>query len=377
MNELGEMLGGAVEGGLVARAVEPAAGSPARAAADGHTHEGACLNCGTALVGPHCHACGQRAHVHRTIGAFFHDLLHGVLHFEGKTWRTLPMLAWKPGKLTREYIEGKRAKYISPIALFLFVVFVSFALWSALGGIGDVDGSVDPASAEQMQASLDDMDKEIATLEKGIQRLEAAGDATNEIARLESELESKRKARRLTADLVGTISGTRSAPASGAPSEVGEVADIVGNEGTEAEKSVAAWIGEAWKHAKANPSLLAYKLQSNAYKLSWLLIPLSLPFMWLLFPFSRKFRMYDHTVFVTYSIAFMTILVLLSSIGAMANIKPLVILPMLYAPYHLYRQLRDAYALSRGGAIWRLFVLSAFIWLVLGLFALVMMGLVL
>ena len=101
-----------------------------RSGGDGHTHEGACLNCGTELVGPHCHACGQRAHVHRTLGAFFHDLLHGVLHFEGKTWRTIPMLAWKPGQLTREYIDGKRARYVSPIALFLFVVFLSFALFS-------------------------------------------------------------------------------------------------------------------------------------------------------------------------------------------------------------------------------------------------------
>ncbi|MGN6501080.1 MAG: DUF3667 domain-containing protein, partial [Tsuneonella sp.] len=84
-------------GALAARAVEPAAASSTRA--DGHTHEGACLNCGTPLIGPHCYECGQRAHVHRTISAFFHDLLHGVLHFEGKTWRTIPMLAWKPGQL--------------------------------------------------------------------------------------------------------------------------------------------------------------------------------------------------------------------------------------------------------------------------------------
>jgi len=36
-----------------------------------------------------------------------HDLLHGALHFEGKMWRTLPMLVLRPGKLTRRYIEGR------------------------------------------------------------------------------------------------------------------------------------------------------------------------------------------------------------------------------------------------------------------------------
>lgn len=51
---------------------------PASAADDGHTHETACLNCGTTLVGSHCHACGQAAHVHRTLGAFFHDLANSI-----------------------------------------------------------------------------------------------------------------------------------------------------------------------------------------------------------------------------------------------------------------------------------------------------------
>ena len=114
-----EVVGDIAAGALAARAIEPAHGE---VGADGHTHEAACLNCGTVLVGPHCHGCGQAAHVHRTLGAFFHDLLHGVFHFEGKIWRTLPMLAWQPGRLTREYIDGRRASYVSPIALFLFSV---------------------------------------------------------------------------------------------------------------------------------------------------------------------------------------------------------------------------------------------------------------
>ena len=65
MSECVEAAGGIAEGALLARAVEPRAGED-----DGHTHETECLNCGTTLVGPHCHACGQRGHVHKTLGAF-------------------------------------------------------------------------------------------------------------------------------------------------------------------------------------------------------------------------------------------------------------------------------------------------------------------
>ena len=136
MSDFGDGIGTAVEGGLFARAV--GAGSKANAANGqpldhGHFPESACLICGTALQGPHCHQCGQAAHLHRTLGAFLHDLLHGALHFEGKTWKTLPMLVAKPGELTRRYIAGERARFVSPMALFLFTIFLMFAIFQAIG----------------------------------------------------------------------------------------------------------------------------------------------------------------------------------------------------------------------------------------------------
>src|SRR5687768_7234608 len=108
-----EGIGDAATGGILARAVEPRAGE-----ADGRTHKGACLNCGAPLAGEFCHACGQKAHVHRTLSAFGHDIAHSVMHFDGKLWRTLPLLAWHPGDLTRRYIHGERASFVSPMALF-------------------------------------------------------------------------------------------------------------------------------------------------------------------------------------------------------------------------------------------------------------------
>ena len=106
MSDISDGIGGMVEGGAHGRAAErevnPAGrgGSAARANTEkGHFHESECLNCGAQLVGSHCHHCGQEAHLHRTVGAFLHDLMHGVLHLDGKIWRTLPMLVLKPGHL--------------------------------------------------------------------------------------------------------------------------------------------------------------------------------------------------------------------------------------------------------------------------------------
>src|SRR5690242_2794838 len=69
-----------------------------------------------------------------------------------------------------------------------------------------------------------------------------------------------------------------------------------------------------------NPGLAVYKLQSNSYKFSWLLIPISLPFVWLLFARSRRFRVYDHMVFITYSMSFMSLMTIALTLMALGGI---------------------------------------------------------
>ena len=96
---------------------------------------------------PLLRACGQKAHVHRSLRAFWHDFVHGVLNFEGKIWRTLPMLAWRPGDLTRRYIAGERARFISPVALYLFTVFLMFAVLNFTGALGLPSGAGSKSNA--------------------------------------------------------------------------------------------------------------------------------------------------------------------------------------------------------------------------------------
>ena len=133
--------------------------------------------------------------------------------------------------------------------------------------------------------------------------------------------------------------------------------------------------------AGQNPALFLYKLQTNGYKFSWALIPISLPYVWLLFLHRRRYRerykAYDHLVFVTYSIAFMSLglmaVVVLRAIGLGSGILGLA--AMLIPPVHMYRQLRGAYELSRGSAFWRAFVLVNLTGVALGLFLFLLLGL--
>lgn len=338
MGEL-DALGDAVAGAMMGRAVEPAAGE----AGDGHTNERACLNCGAALTGPYCHECGQQAHVHRTLGAFLHDFLHGVLHFEGKIWRTLPLLAWKPGQLTRSYIDGQRARFVSPVALFLFSVFLMFAVIGLTGNSKTNFNGTRDLAAQQHSAQA-----ELTRLQARRAKLAASKAPTVEVDEKIGE----------TRDEIALIKTMRDKGVTSAVLDSGQT-----NFQTE-----LPWLKQAWYKARENPDLLLYKVKTNSYKWSWAIIPLSAPFVWLLFPFSRRFRFYDHVVFVTYSLSFMTLMVsagvLLAAIGFGTAAPFMLLIP----PVHIYRQLRGAYGVGRAGALWRTALLLLFAAIVLAAF---------
>lgn len=339
--------------GLVGRTLEPGTGARAPDA------ETTCRNCGAALVGAYCHQCGQKGHVHRSLAALGHDLVHGILHLDGKIWRTLPLLAWQPGKLTRRYIHGERASFLSPLALFLFSVFLMFAVFSAIGRPFEVH--YDPAASLALAAELR---TEQAAADRQIQALTAERDraiaAGKPAAAIEERLDDARKERAML-NTVGAITNQAGIRLSGLKIETGWAAFDAG-----------------FSKAVEDPKLLLYKLQSNGYKFSWLLIPISLPFMGLMFLTRRDYGLYDHAVFITYSIAaisiLLVILALLTAIGMPGDWTLLAL--VLLIPIHLYRQLRGAYRLGSGAAAVRTFwlLLSAIIALQIFLVLLLILG---
>lgn len=134
-----------------------------------------------------------------------------------------------------------------------------------------------------------------------------------------------------------------------------------------------SWLGGFIDKTSKNPELVFYKVKTNAYKFSWALIPISVPFVWLLFPFSRRFRLYDHTVFVTYSLCFMMLLLIVGSTVELAW-PTIASLLFFVPPFHMYRQLKGAYALGRWGALWRTSLLVGFAFAAIGMFVALIVG---
>lgn len=99
-----------------------------------HSDSPFCHNCGVRLSGRFCAACGQKARpLSITVSDFVHDFIHETLHVDGRIFQSIRRLIASPGFLTREYLQGRRARWISPIRLYLVFSVMFFGL-SAMTG---------------------------------------------------------------------------------------------------------------------------------------------------------------------------------------------------------------------------------------------------
>lgn len=93
-----------------------------------------CPNCGAARPGPYCQECGQKRAAPQELAAghLLKDVLHEVTDLDSKVFTTFKALLLRPGLLTAEYLAGRRARYLSPVKLYLIVSAVYFLFaWDA------------------------------------------------------------------------------------------------------------------------------------------------------------------------------------------------------------------------------------------------------
>lgn len=370
-----EAAGGAATGGLLAGAIE----RPVGHAGDAH---GQCTDCGEPVSGKFCANCGQPTHVHRSLLHLVEEVLHGVMHFDARIWRTLPLLLLNPGRLTREWIAGKRTRYVSPLALFLFTVFLMFFLLSFGGGS---EGPVRIATLEDRTADArENVVETRADLAEARARLQAGEPGAAAVVtgletlltELEDQVRSLEQARTAGPRPDGLQPGSWQAGVADAVKD-GNVNIGIGDKKFQ----------EKILHKLSNPDFAFYKVQQTLYKFAFLLVPLSIPFVWLMFAWKQGFTWYDHGVFVLYSLTFMAILAMgLAFVGGLAGSAPgwiaaplglISILMMLSPPVHMFAQLKGTYGLSIFSALWRTLLLLFFSLFAITLFivAVILLGL--
>jgi Protein of unknown function (DUF3667) len=136
------------------------------------TDAGTCRNCGASAPGSFCPSCGQETDVRLpTLRQFMREATGRLIALDGRLWRTMYALVAKPGFLTREYLDGRRRRYVRPTRLFLVTSIVLFAT---------LRFAVPPIKIDDKFVVYDDSYK--AAAHPGVSRPPAAASKDNDVA---------------------------------------------------------------------------------------------------------------------------------------------------------------------------------------------------
>lgn len=88
-----------------------------------------CLNCGTTLTGQYCGNCGQRARSRLiSIWELLREAFGDLFELDSRLWQTLVPLVIRPGQLTRDYLCGRRARFMPPFRTYLVLSVLFFVI---------------------------------------------------------------------------------------------------------------------------------------------------------------------------------------------------------------------------------------------------------
>lgn len=175
-----EVAGAASAGGLTTRQKADLSGQP-------------CQNCGTTVEGRFCPNCGQlAASFHRPIVDLVGETISDTFTLDGRLARTLPVLLFRPGRLTQQYTSGKRARYVPPFRLFLIASLVFYLALFALVPPGSYINVDDQTRAEISQGLRDGQNTDVQVgdiPEDARERLERANISVEAPDQIRSDIE--------------------------------------------------------------------------------------------------------------------------------------------------------------------------------------------
>jgi len=261
-----------------------------------------CPNCSMPLKGAWCYSCGQVAEdFHRSATKLVLESVREVFDFDNRIWQTLPDLVYRPGRLTRSYLDGHRAPQVPPLRFFLVVLLLLFLVGSDFGS----RPTLAPPGGNEAQA---------------IQKIEQNPKISTEDKK---EIEADIRAAQM-------IEKSRK------PSAFGQ------------------WLKGRITYAATHKNEFWQAVQNWAERFAFLMLPLAAGLMSLLFVLQRRFFLYDHIIFSMHSLSF---LCLLGTVWILWNryLPDVGGLPVLAAATHLFFHMRGVYGTSIFGTLMRMF----------------------
>jgi hypothetical protein len=316
---------------------------------------GPCANCGAELQGHFCHVCGQNSDKHkRSIRHLIWEAIETTLELDGRLFRTVPALFFRPGLLARDYIDGRLVRHVPPFRTFLVALLIFIFAAEHATHEQTVEQARQKAAHEASLATPQGRAAEVVRLRTEAEETlaaelkDAAGDradglkdADQKPARVEAAYELRvagaqaRHTRAMTrADRVAT----------GQPAEV-RVENTLGSSRAD------TWFKPGIKKAVANPDYYWTVVFSWAQRLAVILLPIVGLSLALVYRRRKDVFLYDHLLVAMNLLSF-TFLT-----NAVGLILPFAAMPYwfglvaLWTPINLFQTLRGAYGSSILGAI--------------------------
>ncbi len=336
--------------------------------------DGDCRNCGATLTGEFCQACGQSAQsLRRPFWALVKESAETLLAMDGRLMQTVPALMIRPGRVSRDYLDGRRARFIPPFRLYIFASLIFFVLLPLATGQGV--GFTPPG------ASLE-------TAREQVERARETGAMSEE--EYQETLEGLEVAEGI---LQGRLPGVPVRP------PAGEAAN--GDADSEAMSALADeadWIAglppqarEALRDAnrsegrnlsglsfdRANVERLGAETRRWVPRVMFVLLPVYAALLALVYLWRRSFLFFDHLVVSLHFHAALFFAMTVAVLAAMVVGWGWAILGLLiYANAYLYRINRVVYERGRFSSVLRTFTLDVlyFFFLSIGLLMAVIFG---
>ena len=346
-----------------------------------------CLNCGAVRVGQYCGQCGQRS-ANRLISLWelVRDAFGDLFELDSRLWRTLLPLLGRPGRLTREYLEGRRARYMPPFRMYLVLSLLFFVIAffnpqrefeiffepesaesaapAPAGGDAAPLGSLTPEERREVRAALDGL------IERGL--LDESALETEEFGALVDDADRAAAGDAVGNAPAGDAPALPTAPAAGEAREADNVRVTIDSsdvfdceQGNFDLSDLPEWLQrrltaerlqhlcERWQVAGAE-GLTAAVLDRVPAALI-LLLPLMALVQKLLYPLSRRYYV-EHLLFYVHFHSFLFLLLtlqvlwtrLVGMLGLNAAIGVLpVVATSLYVPFYLFVAMRRVYGQNR------------------------------
>lgn len=351
---MSDPLGGAADTAIEHAAADAAAGVGAPKAGTQDTH---CLNCGKALVGDFCHACGQGAQsLRRPFWSLVGESIETLFAIDGRVARTLPNLLLHPGRMTRLYLDGQRARFIPPFRLYVlaslvFFVLLPLVIGQRVGFISQVEPTFEEARAQieesyqqgdmteaEYQEAISGMDKAEALWRGGIPGLVATPPVTE---------------------------GEESAPAPPDAEWAGfmpkEALDAIREAGEKGDEDAARFAD-----VMDRPGLLAEQTRRWIPRMMFVLLPVFACLLALVYLWRRQFLFFDHLIV---SLHFHAALFFAMSIGVIAAQLVgwgwVTLALIVYSNVYLYRLNRVVYGRGPFSSVMRTLTLDSLYFCVL------------